>query len=45
MTDLLPALSKKYRIFLITKVPDGDGSEQHKKAKKLIQNLIDTEAI
>ena len=32
MADLLPALSKKYRIFLITQVPS-EGSEEHKKAK------------
>lgn len=32
MADLLPALSKKYRIFLITQVP-GEGGEEHTKAK------------
>ena len=32
MADLLPALSKKYRIFLITQVPS-EGGEEHTKAK------------
>ena len=32
MADLLPALSKKYRIFLITQV-SGEGGEEHTKAK------------
>jgi hypothetical protein len=44
MADLLPALSKKYRIFLITQV-NGEGGSEHQKAQKLIQNLIDCEAI
>ena len=32
MADLLPALSKKYRIFLITQA-SGEGGEEHTKAK------------
>lgn len=44
MADLLPALSSKYRIFLITEVPS-EGGEDHQKALKLIQSLIDCEAI
>jgi len=35
MADLLPALSKKYRIFLITQV-DSEGGADHLKAQKLL---------
>jgi len=44
MSDLLPPLSHKYRIFLITQIPSADCPE-HAKAKQLIEELINREAI
>ena len=44
MADLLPTLSKKYRIFLITQV-DSEGGSDHLKAQKLLQSLINCEAV
>jgi hypothetical protein len=39
MVDLLPTLSTKYRIFLVTQVPS-DGSPEHLLAKKLINDEL-----
>jgi hypothetical protein len=37
MADLLPALSTKYRIFLITQVP-AEKSPEHEKALEILKN-------
>jgi hypothetical protein len=44
MADLLPALSQKYRIFLITQLPS-DSCPEYAKAKLLIEGLINKEAV
>lgn len=44
MADLLPNLSKKYRIYLITQVPSED-SPQYSNAKRQISELVDKKAV
>lgn len=41
MHELLAAIKDKYRIFLVVRVDQGEGSDQHLRAKASVQKLID----